>query len=59
MHKIDWFVVGLQLAYISSKNVGENDLTPRIKYVMVILDTEPFYKMGDRTQDILWNKSSV
>ena len=38
MHKIDWFEVGLQLAYIYTNNVGEHDLTPRMKYIMVILD---------------------
>ena len=38
MHKIDWCEGGLQLANIATKNVGEHDLTPRIKYIMVILD---------------------
>ena len=38
VHKIDWFEVGLQLAYIYTNNVGEHDLTPRMKYIMVILD---------------------
>ena len=38
MHKIDWCEGGLQLADIFTKNVSENDLTPRIKYIMVILD---------------------
>ena len=37
MHKIDWCEVGLQLAYISSKNVSEPDLTPRMKYITVRL----------------------
>ena len=39
MHKIDWCEVGLQLAEISTNNVGENDLTSRMKYIMVRLDT--------------------
>ena len=39
MHKIDWFEVGLQLSDIAAKNVVENDLTPKIKYIMVRLDT--------------------
>ena len=38
MHKIDWCEGGLQLAYIAANNVGEHDLTPRMKYIMVILD---------------------
>ena len=38
MHKIGWCEGGLQLAYIATKNVGENDLNPRIKYIMVRLD---------------------
>ena len=37
MHKIYWCEVGIQLEDISTKNVGENDLTPRMKYIMVIL----------------------
>ena len=38
MHKIDWCEGGLKLADIATKNVGEPDLTPRIKYIMVRLD---------------------
>ena len=38
MNKIDWCEGGLQLAYIATNNVGENDLTPRMKYIMVRLD---------------------
>ena len=38
MHKIDWCEEGLQLAEISTKNVGENYLTPSMKYIMVRLD---------------------
>ena len=37
MHKIEWCEGGLQLAVISNKNVGDNDLNPRIKYIMVSL----------------------
>ena len=37
MHKIDWYEGGLQLAYIATKNVGDNDLNTRMKYIMVIL----------------------
>ena len=32
VHKIEWCEGGLQLADIGTKNVGEPDLTPRIKY---------------------------
>ena len=37
MHKIDWCEGGLQLADIATKNVGEHDFTPRMKYIMVRL----------------------
>ena len=38
MHKIDWCEGGLQLEEIATKNVRENDLNPRMKYIMVRLD---------------------
>ena len=38
MHKIDWCEEGLQLADISTKNVGEPGLTPRMKHIMVRLE---------------------
>ena len=38
MHKIDWCEEGMKLADIATKDVGEHDLTPRMKYIMVILD---------------------
>ena len=38
MHKIGWCEGGLQLADIGTKNVSEPDLTPRMKYIMVILE---------------------
>ena len=38
MHKIDWCERGLQLSENATKNVGEPDLTPRIKYIMVRID---------------------
>ena len=38
MHKIDWCEGGLKLADIAANDVGEHDLTPRMKYVMVRLD---------------------
>ena len=38
MHKIDWCDGGLQLADTATKHFGENDLTPRMKYIMEILD---------------------
>ena len=37
MHKIDWCEGGLQLEDIATKNFGEHDLTPRMKYIMLIL----------------------
>ena len=38
MHKIDWWEGGLQLADISAKDIGEPDLTWRMKYIMVRLE---------------------
>ena len=38
MHNIDWCEGGLQLADIATKNVGEPDLTPRMKDIMVRLE---------------------
>ena len=38
MHKIYWFEGGLQLVDITTKNVGENNLNTRMKYIMVRLD---------------------
>ena len=36
--KIDWCEGGQQLAYIATKNVGDHDLTLRMKYIMVRLE---------------------
>ena len=38
IHNIDWCEGGLQIAYFAAKNVGENDLNPRMKYIMASLD---------------------
>ena len=38
MHKIYWCEGGLQLEDIATKNVGENDLNHRMKYIMVRLE---------------------
>ena len=38
MHNIDWCEEGLQLADIATNIFGENDLNPRMKYIMVWLD---------------------
>ena len=38
MHKIEWCEGGLQFADIGTKHVSEPDLTPRMKYIMVILE---------------------
>ena len=38
MKKIEWCEGVLQLADIGTKNVSEQDLTPRIKYIMVRLE---------------------
>ena len=39
MHKIDLCEGGLKLADIATKNVGGGYLNPRMKYIMVILDS--------------------
>ena len=38
MKKIDWCEGGLQLADIATNNIGEPDLNPRMKCIMVIID---------------------
>ena len=38
MHKNDWCEEGLKLADIGTNNVSEPDITPRIKYILVILE---------------------
>ena len=38
IHKIDWCEGGMKLADIATENVGDNDLNPRMKYIMVRLD---------------------
>ena len=38
MHKVDWCEGGLKLEDIVAKNVSDNDLNPRMKYIMVRLD---------------------
>ena len=36
--KIDWYEGGLKLEDIGTKNISEPDLTPRMKYIIVILE---------------------
>ena len=38
MHKLYWCEGGLQLTDIATKNFGEHDLTPGMKYIILILD---------------------
>ena len=38
MHKFELCAGGMQLADIATNNVGGNDLTPRMKYIMVRID---------------------
>ena len=40
MHKIDWCEGGIQLSDIATKNVNDNDLNNRMKYIMVRLDKQ-------------------
>ena len=35
MHKFDWCEGCLQLVYIATRNVGEDDLISRMKYIIV------------------------
>ena len=37
-HNIDWCEEGLQLSYIATNHVGENDLNHKMKYIMVRVD---------------------
>ena len=37
-HKIEWCEGGLKFAENTTKNVGENYLTSKMKYIMVRLD---------------------
>ena len=37
MHTIDWCEGGLQLVDIATDNIGENNLNPRMKYIMLRL----------------------
>ena len=38
IHKIDWCKGGIQMADIATRNVGENDINPRVKYIMARID---------------------
>ena len=38
IHNVDWCEGGMQLSDIATKNVGEHDITPRMKYIMVRFD---------------------
>ena len=38
MHNIDWCEGGLKLSEIATKNVGDPDLSPGMKYIIVRLD---------------------
>ena len=38
MNNIDWCKRDMKISYIAAKNIGENDLNPRMKYIMVRLD---------------------
>ena len=38
MYKVEWCEGGLKLAGIDTNNVGEHDLTPIMKYIMVIIE---------------------
>ena len=46
IHKIYWYEGGLQLADIGTKNVSEPDLTPRMKYILVITEMHISYLLS-------------
>ena len=37
-NNIDWCEGGMQLSDIATKNVGDNELNPRMRYIMVRID---------------------
>ena len=51
MHNIDWCEGGLQLVDIATKNVGENDLDPTMKYIIGRLDNWERTLVQDGWQD--------
>ena len=61
MHYIHWCGGGLELEDITANNIGEHDLTPIMRYIMVRLDNldRTIFKRGDIINDSLWNKSYV
>ena len=54
MQKIDWCEGSLQLADIATKNVGDNYLNTRIKYIMVRLDNWNRTLVQEGWQDIVY-----
>ena len=38
IHRIEWCEGGLKLSDIETKNIGENDLNNRMKYIMASID---------------------
>ena len=38
IHMIEWCEGGLKLSDIETKNIGENDLNNRMKYIMASID---------------------
>ena len=38
MYKLEWCEGGLKWTDIAAKNIGENDLNYRMKYIMLSLD---------------------
>ena len=38
MHKIYWCEGGIHLADVATKNVGDHDLNPKMKYILIRLD---------------------
>ena len=55
MHNIEWCEGGLQLADIATKNFGEHDLTPVIKYIMVRIDNWDRTLVQEGWQDIRYS----
>ena len=51
MHKLDWCEGGVKLAEIATKNVDENDLNTRMKYLMVRLENWEITLVQEGWQD--------
>ena len=49
-----------QFSYIGTKNIREDELNPRLRYTILLIDNwqKNLYKMGDRRQEIRGTRCS-